>query len=182
MLETWPPERCWLCPGGGHSLGAGRRGRNRGPSPLELLRGTGGGVSAGLASRDQDRSSLGRERESSPSPERKQSWCPLGEGKGRSLIGPPRNELCQALGLAGRGAMLEMPPSRVAAPSIPSELGGTMRPPCCTPTFAVAPQPPRTSGSALFSKKGISFLRSGSQDPRSCFPPLCKHDKSLIFD
>lgn len=42
--------------------GGGRRCRNRGPSPVELVRGTGGGVSAGLVNGEQDRSNLVRER------------------------------------------------------------------------------------------------------------------------
>lgn len=40
------------------------------------------------------------------------------------------------------------------------------------PTFPVAPQPPRASGSALLSQKGISFFQIRQPGPKELFSSI----------
>lgn len=110
--------------------------RNRNPRPIELVKGTGGGLENN--EQGQIRSAGGGE-ESSMSLERKQ-FLRFSGGGTRQDPNYTTMEMC----CTGQGPGLDRPsrhlgdaPSKMVAPSIPTELGGVG-----APTFAVAPQPP----------------------------------------
>lgn len=92
----------------------------------------------------------------------------MGEGKGKVLIRPPRKCAAPGPGLDRPRRHLGDAPSKMLAPSIPPELGGVP----LAPTFAMAPQPPRTSGSALLSEKGISFFEIRQPGPKELFSSI----------
>ena len=75
--SVWALPRTWS--------GGDQRPRNCGPSPVELVRGTGGGALAALENSEQGQSNLVGEGESLESPERKQFLSFSGGGKRQDL-------------------------------------------------------------------------------------------------
>lgn len=156
------------------SLGQHRLSRNCGPRPIELAKGTGDRVLAMLGEQWTGANQIWwGEGESFKSLGRKQFLSCSGGGKRQDLnYIPPRK--CAVSGLSWAWPLTR---HLGDACSIFSELQGHK-----PPRFQWPLSPPEPLALLSYRRKAFHSSRSGSQDPRSCFPPLCKHDKSLIFD
>lgn len=154
-------------------LGQHRLSRNGGPHPVELAKGTGGSVLAVLGEQWTGliRSAGGRGSHLSLQGG-SNFWVAVGEGKGKILIIPPQK--CAVSGLSWAWPLMR---HLGDAHPIFLELQGHE-----PPHFQWPLRPREPLALLSYRRKAFHSSRSGSQDPRSCFPPLCKHDKSLIFD